>query len=508
MNFLTKFAFWRKFSRHLLVGISAMVLLAFFQTGPIPLFADDEGSCSGSHLGRNRTTQECRRFEDMCMPYNWLVDNSCPQNSPPFSSTGSPTCSINVSPSSGPTGTFFNFYANTTGSIRDYQWELDGDNDYNDASGPSTSRNYSNSTTVYLRIIDSGGNSGTCSAAVNVTTGSTGDAPTCSISPQNPSSAASPYTVNFSGNATAPSGRYITTYHWDFNGDGSFDSSSQNPSWTFYNSSQVRLHVIDNTGKDCNNYTYVTVGAIQPGQCSNLPNQEFSCQGQQYCTVNLTRDASCNIISRNQPYCNYVQGQCGYNPGGGTFQGCRRDDYGPNDWVHKEQWCSCAASFNDTGSLMRGPAYNGSLGACSQAPKNIENPSFPANRCDDLARNNQVCGQRAYGNCTPLCNGTRAYYHCVAWENNMCQGDIYCNSEDSRCGGGIGGDIPVAPQISCPAGGICMVNFSENNNTNTTGDNINTNTIGDIINTITNTNTSSSYATGGAAGSATVNITW
>ena len=101
----------------------------------------------------------------------------------------------------------------------------------------------------------------------------------------------------------------------------------------------------------------------------------------------------------------------------------------------------------------------------------------------------------------------------------MCQGDIYCNTEDTRCGGG-GEGIPAAPQISCPAGTnhqsignnqsttICMVNFSENNNTNTTGDNTNTSTIGNIVNSITSTNSISSYATGGAAGSSTVNITW
>ncbi|RKY14926.1 MAG: hypothetical protein DRP63_07705, partial [Planctomycetota bacterium] len=61
----------------------------------------------------------------------------------------------------------------------------------------------------------------------------------------NPTSGTAPLTVNFSNKSTG----VVTQWQWDFDNNGTVDSTDQNPSWT-YNSSgwyTVKLTVSDGT---------------------------------------------------------------------------------------------------------------------------------------------------------------------------------------------------------------------------------------------------------------------
>lgn len=145
--------------------------------------------------------------------------------------------------------------------------------------------------------------------------------------------------------------------------------------------------------------------------------------------------------------------------------------------------------------------------------------------CNQVGTQN-ICGQTAYaGSCTPQCSSGRAYYHCVSNQNDNCQGDIYCQPEDSRCGAQPTPTPTPSPTASptlqttaaatnnCPPGTspqggnnqsttVCLANANANGNQNT---NTSTSTSGASSN-------STSYAqggaggTGGAGGSANVTV--
>ncbi|MBI2017799.1 hypothetical protein HYS92_01995 [Candidatus Daviesbacteria bacterium] len=182
---------------------------------------------------------------------------------------------------------------------------------------------------------------------------------------------------------------------------------------------------------------------------------------------------------------------------------------GPNQAVYpgptgSSQWCACAASNNDEGSLMRE--------RCPQAPRDADRPSRIARTCDALATDNAVCGQRAYDSCTRRYDGNRAYYDCYASENGQCQGIIRCAVEDKSDNGGDDGDadggVTANAVVDCPEGTVptqvstqntivCVANANSNSNSSN--------------NTSTSTSQAaaaggSAVAYGGAGGSANVTI--
>ena len=108
---LTKLVFWKKFTRYLTVGISTIIVLAYFQSTPTSLKAEDEGnnSCQGTVVARNvgatgsnaggSNAGDCRTFDlgvTCQLPAGWLIGQGCPQGSPLFTGT--------VDPSSGGSG--------------------------------------------------------------------------------------------------------------------------------------------------------------------------------------------------------------------------------------------------------------------------------------------------------------------------------------------------------------------------------------------------------------------
>lgn len=81
-----------------------------------------------------------------------------------------------------------------------------------------------------------------------------------------PSSGHAPLTVRFANQSTDPDAGQALTYAWDFNGDGTIDSTSANPTHTFTTNGthRPRLVVTDATGRRTAVTVTVTVGNTAP----------------------------------------------------------------------------------------------------------------------------------------------------------------------------------------------------------------------------------------------------
>lgn len=112
-------------------------------------------------------------------------------------------------------------------TLYEWDWENDGIYDYSN-TGPTASHVYANdgSYTVKLRVRDTGGNTGTDTAPVTVADLN----PNANFSGI-PTSGTEPLLVSFTDASTSYDG--ITSWQWDFNNDGTVDSTAQNPSYTY-----------------------------------------------------------------------------------------------------------------------------------------------------------------------------------------------------------------------------------------------------------------------------------
>ena len=104
------------------------------------------------------------------------------------------------------------------------RWDFDNDGQFDDATGPTVTRAFSNPGTksVGLRVTDSDGASAT--VVRNVVVQPNPPSAAFSFAPQSPLSGE---TVTFDGSgSTAPAGQTITAMNWDLDDDGAFDDGS------------------------------------------------------------------------------------------------------------------------------------------------------------------------------------------------------------------------------------------------------------------------------------------
>jgi plastocyanin len=137
------------------------------------------------------------------------------------------------------------------GSIAKYEWDLDGDGSYETDTGsrPATSRLYSSAAAipVKLRVTDNLGTTGEVTNSLVVNT-----PPTASFTASpNPAVVGSAVMFNASG-AVDPDGT-ISTYEWDLNGNGSYETNTGPTPTTSraYADAEpvtVKLRVTDNLG--------------------------------------------------------------------------------------------------------------------------------------------------------------------------------------------------------------------------------------------------------------------
>jgi PKD repeat protein len=153
-----------------------------------------------------------------------------------------PTATASVNPSNGGlplTVTLTGTGTSSGGTIVKYEWDRLGNGtfDYASTTTGTTTFNYTQAGTynAVFRVTDSFGQTATAVATATAIRVGPPGAPTAKItSPANPVTANAPLNQSFNGTGTASTGRTITKYEWDFNGDGTFDyTSATTPSTSF-----------------------------------------------------------------------------------------------------------------------------------------------------------------------------------------------------------------------------------------------------------------------------------
>jgi YD repeat-containing protein len=151
----------------------------------------------------------------------------------PYTVTEDHTVTLDGSGSSDPDGT-----------VDFYEWDIDNDGtfDYGPSSSPTQDHIYTQEGlyTVKLRVTDNGGATDEATTTVDVTD----DVPEAGFT-ANPTSGIQPLTVDFTDSSTGFDDPF--TYEWDFDNNGTNDSTDKNPSYTYNNAGlySVKLTVTD-----------------------------------------------------------------------------------------------------------------------------------------------------------------------------------------------------------------------------------------------------------------------
>jgi PKD repeat protein len=160
------------------------------------------------------------------------------------------------------------------GSIVQFEWDVDDDGFY-DASGalPTHSYTYAQDSTgqpggvytIRLRVTDNLG-----ATATATTTATISDTTPTSDFTGTPTSGEAPLTVTFSNNSSGYD--QPLTYEWDFDNDGTVDSTAGNPSYIYNDPGtySVKLTVTDSDG-DSNSLERTNYITVTSGACGNDP---------------------------------------------------------------------------------------------------------------------------------------------------------------------------------------------------------------------------------------------
>lgn len=121
-------------------------------------------------------------------------------------------------------------------------------------------------------------------------------APVCTISAYPSNNISAGTNVTFTGNGIAYNGKSISTYQWDFDNNGVYEtgaSSSNTASATFNNPQTVRLRVVDTTGMSNDCTTYINIGNNYPaGSCAT--DRQMCSDGS---SVGRNSDNACNFYA-------------------------------------------------------------------------------------------------------------------------------------------------------------------------------------------------------------------
>jgi PKD repeat protein len=167
--------------------------------------------------------------------------------------------------------TFTSLASDPENRIQFLEWDLDGDNQYDDAFGPTAQRSFDNpgTKTVRLRVTDSDGGSDTATKTIDVPS----QPPTASFvySPSNPLSLQA---VTFTSTSSDPDGEIAQT-RWDTDGDNNFndDGSDIEAERTFNTAGPktVRLRVTDDDGNTVTTSQVLQIGNRPPTAVISAP---------------------------------------------------------------------------------------------------------------------------------------------------------------------------------------------------------------------------------------------
>jgi formylglycine-generating enzyme required for sulfatase activity len=155
-------------------------------------------------------------------------------------------------------------FANTSQYATSYAWDF-GDGTTSTLATPP-SKTYVGGT--YTVMLTATGPSGTASAQQQIVVTGASDVPVASFT-ATPTSGSAPLVVQFTDTST----QFPTSWQWDFNNDGTVDSTAQNPSWTYTQNGvySVRLVATNFVGSGTVTRTnLVFVGPLLPNPLLNM----------------------------------------------------------------------------------------------------------------------------------------------------------------------------------------------------------------------------------------------
>jgi len=207
---------------------------------------------------------------------------------------GAPVANFTATPTSGDAPLTVNFTDASTGTISSYAWDFDNDGtvdstDQNPIYTYTAAGNY----TVNLTVSNAGGSDSEVKTEYIVVSEPLPGAPVANFT-ANVTSGTAPLDVQFTDASTGT----ISSYAWDFDNDGTVDSTEQNPIYTYTaaGSYTVNLTVSNDGGSDSEVKTeYIVVSEPLPG----APVADFAAtptSGDAPLTVNFT-DASTGTVS-------------------------------------------------------------------------------------------------------------------------------------------------------------------------------------------------------------------
>ncbi len=185
------------------------------------------------------------------------------------SNTSPTVISFSANPTSGVTPLAVNFTASASdsdGYITSYEWDFDGDGNYDLNTGSVTTSSFiyanAGNYNAKVRVTDNGGASAV-SNALTITATAAANQPPAVLSITAASAAGtSSLALTFTVDASDPDGS-IVQYEWDFDGNGTYDATTAtNPvSYTYTNTGTytVRVRVTDNQGATATGETNITV---------------------------------------------------------------------------------------------------------------------------------------------------------------------------------------------------------------------------------------------------------
>ncbi|AKB43006.1 PKD domain-containing protein [Methanosarcina vacuolata] len=207
---------------------------------------------------------------------------------------GVPVANFTATPTSGDAPLSVNFTDASTGTVSSYAWDFD-----NDGTVDSTKQNpvYTYATagnyTVNLTVSNAGGSDSEVKTDYIVVSEPLPGAPVANFT-ATPTSGNAPLSVNFTDASTGT----VSSYAWDFDNDGTVDSTKQNPVYTYATAGNytVNLTVSNAGGSDSEVKTdYIVVSEPLPG----VPVANFTAtptSGDAPLSVNFT-DASTGTVS-------------------------------------------------------------------------------------------------------------------------------------------------------------------------------------------------------------------
>lgn len=179
-----------------------------------------------------------------------------------------PTAAFSFSPPSPNVGESVLFDGSASfdpdGFIANYQWDLNGDGAI-DASGVRVSARYNNAGTARVTLTVQDNQGLTSSTTQTFQVGRAVQPPTAafSFSPLAPQVGQA---VTFDASGSFDPDGFVSSYEWDFNGDGFTDAAGVRVSKAFFSPGQQRvtLRILDNSGLSATATQFVQVGSSSP----------------------------------------------------------------------------------------------------------------------------------------------------------------------------------------------------------------------------------------------------